>query len=132
MILLIIAYCFGRVNANFLYPLKSEILGFEAYTVYLLAFFGFSTQIISITLSSYLPMKYLKRIPIISLIALIILSIFLAMNSNFFIFILLFLFLGFFTGILYGSALKLVLILNIKKILLNIHPYLKASLVFLF
>lgn len=113
--LLIIAYCLGRVNANFLYPLKSEILGFEAYTVYLLAFFGFSTQIVTITLSSYLPMKYLKRMTVISLIALIIVSIFLAINSNFLIFIFLFLFLGFFTGILYGSSLKLVLALNIKK-----------------
>ncbi|MFX0188459.1 MAG: MFS transporter [Candidatus Hodarchaeota archaeon] len=112
---LIIAYCLGRVNANFLYPLKSEILGFEAYTVYLLAFFGFSTQIISITLSSYLSMKNLKRITVISLIAQIITSIFLAINSNFLLFILLFLFLGFFTGILYGSSLKLVLTLNIKK-----------------
>ena len=114
-LLLIIAYCFARLNANFLYPLKSEILGFEAYTVYLLAFFGFSTQVISITLTSYFSLKFLKRIPIISLIGIIIISILFAVNSNIIIFIVLFLILGFFTGVLYGSCMKLIVALNVKK-----------------
>jgi len=90
-------------------------LGFEAYKVYLLAFFGFSTQIISITLTSYFSLKLLKRIPIISLIAIIIISILFGINTNILIFIVLFLFLGFFTGVLYGSCMKLIIALNVKK-----------------
>lgn len=113
--LCIITYCLARIGVNFLYPLKSEILGFDLYTVYLLSFLGFTTQIISITLTSYLSLKHLKRVPIISLIALIGILILLGINTNFFVFIILFLLAGFFIGTLYGMSLKLFLTLNIKK-----------------
>jgi len=114
-VLCIVAYCLARVSANFLYPLKSEILGFSLYTVYLLSCLGFATQIISITLTSYLSINYLKKIPIISIIALIVILILLGINTNFFIFIALFLFAGFFIGTLYSTSLKLFLTLNIKN-----------------
>ncbi len=113
--LYIISYCLIRGSVNFLYPIKSEILGFDTYTVYLLSFFGLSTQLISITLVSYLSIDHLKKIPIISLFALIIILIFFGLNSNFFIFLLLYLLLGIFSGTLHGASLKLFLALNMKN-----------------
>jgi MFS family permease len=43
-ILLVISFAFAKGSINILYPIKSEIIGFEPYTVYLLASFALSTQ----------------------------------------------------------------------------------------
>ncbi|TFG27211.1 MAG: MFS transporter [Promethearchaeota archaeon] len=111
-VLLVVAFSFQKASLNLLYSIKSEILGFDTYTVYLLAFFSLTTQLFSTSLSSYLSIKTLKRVSIICIIALIIINFLFAINSNFLIFIALFFIMGFFAGIIYSFGLKLSILLN--------------------
>ncbi|MEJ2251132.1 MAG: MFS transporter, partial [Candidatus Lokiarchaeota archaeon] len=72
-VLLTISYCFTRGSINFLYPIKSEVLGFEPYTVYIATFFFAISQTISLTFASLMKLKYFKSIPALSLIMIVIL-----------------------------------------------------------
>ncbi|TFG08961.1 MAG: MFS transporter [Promethearchaeota archaeon] len=114
-ILFIISYGLAKNSTNFLYPLKSEIIGFDSYTVYLLAFFALISQVIATSLASYLNLNTLKKLTVMSLTSLIVINIILGFNYNFFIFIILFFFVGFFAGILYACGLKLSIMLNFEK-----------------
>ena len=113
-ILLVLAFGLAKNSINFSYPIKSEIIGFQTYTVYLLAFLTILTQLISTTFATYLKITVLKKITVMSLVALIIINILLGINYNFFVFILLFLLLGLFAGTLYSFGLKLSILLNIQ------------------
>ena len=113
-ILFVVAFSFQKSSLNLLYSIKSELLGFDTYTVYLLAFFSLTTQLFSTSLSSYLSIKALKRISIVCLIVLIIINFLFAINSNFLIFVALFFIMGFFAGIIYSFGLKLSILLNAK------------------
>ena len=110
--LYIASFCIANGSISFLYPIKSEIIGFETYTVYLLVFFALITQLISSTFTSYLSIRVLKKISSISLIALIIIGVSFGITSSFIIFVLLFFLMGFFTGTLYAYGLKLAIMLN--------------------
>ncbi|MBD3196845.1 MAG: MFS transporter [Candidatus Lokiarchaeota archaeon] len=114
-ILLIISYCITRATINFLYPIKSELLNFEAYSVYIASFFFALSQIISMIIASLMKLKFFKIIPILSLIITVIMVPILGLNTNYWIFLILFFIIGFCTGILYGVSLRLLLMLNIKK-----------------
>lgn len=116
-ILIITGYSISRASIGFLYPIKSEMLGIETYTVYLFIFFLVLTQAIFSTLSSFLSMKWLKCFTLISLgvISLLMLIYGIVVDYNAALFITLFLIIGIFCGILYGSALKLFIELNVKK-----------------
>lgn len=116
-IIIIAGYSILRASIGFLYPIKSEILGIETYTVYLFIFFLVLTQAIFATLSSFLSMKWLKCVTLMSLgiITLLMLIFGIVVDYNAALFIALFLIIGIFCGILYGSALKLFIALNVKK-----------------
>ncbi|MHA1292649.1 MAG: MFS transporter [Promethearchaeota archaeon] len=114
-ILFVAVFGLAKASVGFLYPIKSETLGFETYTAYLLTFFCIVTQLIGTGTATFFSIKNLKRVPIICLFSLIFILIFYGITSDFFVFIILFLFLGYFTGLLYGFSLKLVLILNMKN-----------------
>ena len=110
-----VALMFAQGISTFLYPIKSEILGFEPYTAYILSFCGLTTQTIAnyiINMASFNKIKYasLIALPLISLIVIAF-----AFNTEYIIFILLFLALGFLNGILYASAFKLFITLNMNK-----------------
>jgi len=113
-ILLVASFAFTKASINILYPIKSEIIGFEPYTVYLLASFAIMTQLVSTTFASYLSINSLKKASVISLFSLFIIFILFGINTDFIIFGILYLFLGFFAGILISFGLKLSLLLNVK------------------
>ena len=116
-ILIAASFSISKASIGFLYPIKSEMLGIETYTVYLFTFFLVLTQAIFATLSSFLSMKWLKCVTLISLgfITLLMLIFVIVADYNAALFIALFLIIGIFCGILYGSALKLFIALNVKK-----------------
>lgn len=113
-ILLVTSFAFAKGSINILYPIKSEIIGFELYTVYLLASFALLTQLISTSFASYLSIKSLKKVTVVCLLSLIIIFIFFGITTNFLIFAVLYLLMGFFAGILISFGLKLSLMQNIK------------------
>ncbi|TFF98057.1 MAG: MFS transporter [Promethearchaeota archaeon] len=116
-ILVIAGYSILRGSIGFLYPIKSEMLGIETYTVYLYIFLLVVTQAIFSTLSSFLSMKWLKCLSLISLglITPLMLIFGIVVDYNAALYIAFFLIIGIFCGILYGSALKLFIVLNVKK-----------------
>ena len=113
-ILLVASFAFAKGSINILYPIKSEIIGFELYTVYMLGAFTLITQIISTTFASYLSLNSLKKAAGMCLFSLAIIFILLGINTDFLIFIILYLLLGVFAGILISFGLKLSLMLNVK------------------
>ena len=113
-LLLVASFAFAKGSINILYPIKSEIIGFELYTVYLLGAFTLTTQLVSTTLASYLSLKSLKKAAIVCLFSLSIIFILFGINSDFLVFLILYLLLGFFVGILISFGLKLSLMLNVK------------------
>ena len=113
-ILLVASFAFAKGSLNILYPIKSETIGFEPYTVYLLASFAIMTQLVSTTFASYLSINSLKKASVISLFSLFIIFILFGINTDFIIFGILYLLLGFFAGILISFGLKLSLLLNVK------------------
>ena len=113
-ILLVTSFAFAKGSVNILYPIKSEIIGFELYTVYLLAAFALLTQLISTTFASYLSIKSLKKVVMVCLFSLIIIFIFFGITTDFLIFAILYLLMGFFAGILISFGIKLSLMQNVK------------------
>lgn len=112
--LIIIAYCLTRASINFLYPIKSEFLGFEEYTVYIATFFLALSQVIAMFFASIMKLRYFNKIPPIMIGILVVVIPMIALNQELIIFIILFLFVGACTGVLYGVSLRLFLMLNIK------------------
>ncbi|MBN1215374.1 MAG: MFS transporter [Candidatus Lokiarchaeota archaeon] len=114
-ILLIIIFCFTRGVINIIFPLKSELLDFQIYLIYLANFFLSISQCISMTLISFLSLKSLKKYNTLSIPILGALFLFMGLNSNYIIFIILLIFIGCCIGFIYGMALKLILNLNLKN-----------------
>jgi len=114
-VILIIAFSVSKASVMFLYPIKSETLNFESYTVYLLVFFCILAQLIGTASATYFSIKNLKRIPLVCIISLIIVLMIYGLTTDFSTFFMLFLLLGFFCGLLYGFSLKLTIILNMKE-----------------
>ncbi len=112
--LLIIIYSIVRAAIKFLFPLKSEVLGFDTYTVYLASTFYALAQAIAMVGASSVSIKRFKTIHFIILIPLFIFTPLFGINTNYYFFILLFLITGAITGMLYGISLRLILILNMK------------------
>ncbi|MBD3216160.1 MAG: MFS transporter [Candidatus Lokiarchaeota archaeon] len=114
-VLIIVAYCLTRASVNFLYPIKSELLGFEEYTVYIATFFLALSQVISMFLASLMKLRYFNFVPPIMIGILIIVIPLIALNQDLSIFIILFFVVGSCTGVLYGVTLRMILMLNIKN-----------------
>ncbi|TFG00207.1 MAG: MFS transporter [Promethearchaeota archaeon] len=112
--LLVMLYSLTRGVINFIFPIKSEVLGFDTYTVYIASIFFMLTQSIAIIGASSISLKHLKFFNVVIIIPLFITTLFFGLNTNYLIFIILFLILGSCTGMLFGISLRLVLILNIK------------------
>jgi len=114
-IILLFGYSFAIGSAYFIYPIKSEILGFQPYSAYFLSFFATFTQTISTFKANLWSIKRLKFASLISLILIIFIIMFFGFNENFIGFIMLFIFIGLSAGILYGSAIKFFMVLNLTK-----------------
>ncbi|MHA1916521.1 MAG: MFS transporter [Promethearchaeota archaeon] len=112
-LLLILASSFAAGNGSFLYPIKSEILGFSSSSTYLVNVFAILGQSIALYLASLLVLKKLKLVVPIILFIYSFLFIFFNLNREYPLFIVLFMFSGFFYGFLYGTASKMFLTLNI-------------------
>jgi len=112
--ILIILYSLVRASVKFLFPIKSEVLGFETYTVYGASIFYALAQSIAMIGASTISLRNLKVLHIIILLPILIFTPVFGLNTNYFIFIVLFLIIGACTGMLYGISLRFVLILNMK------------------
>lgn len=112
---IIVAFSVAKAGLGFIYPLKSELLGIDTYTVYLLSFFSFIPQLLTTTYGSMLSVKAIKRLPIVCLISLVVTIILFGFTTSYYVFIVLFLIYGFFSGFLYGIGLKLFIALNLKR-----------------
>lgn len=115
--ILLFSFTVFKAGVNFLYPIKSELLQYETFTVYLLAFFSLIGQMISTALGSLLSTKLIKKLSIISISSCITLMILLANfnHVNFWMLVLIFVLIGLSAGILYGISLRLIISINIKK-----------------
>jgi len=114
-ILLVLSHSISKAGVNFLYPIRSVNLGFDGYTVYLFTFFCLITQLIGTSTATFYSIKNLKRIPLVYITGLIIVLIFYGIATELTVFIILFFLLGFFCGSLYGFALKIFMVLNMKR-----------------
>ncbi len=114
-IIFLFGFSFAIGSANFIYPIKSEILGFQPYSAYLLSFFATFAQTLSTYKTSLWSIKRLKVVSLISIILVSLLILCFGINEIYFGFIILFVIIGFFAGILYGSAIKFFMILNLTK-----------------
>jgi len=114
-LLFILYTSFAAGNGSLLYPIRSELLGFHPSSTYYVNIFAVVTQSIAMYLASLLPLNKLKLVSIIILLVYPFLFIFFIANEIYYLFIILFLFSGFFYGILYGAASKLFITLNVLK-----------------
>jgi len=114
-LLLILALSMASGNSSLLYPVRSEILGFPPSTTYLVNVISTLAQSVSMYIASLLAIKKLKQISMIALLFYSFLFIFFIFTKEFFIFLTLFMLSGFFYGILYGTASKLFMTLNLAK-----------------
>ncbi|MFX0167183.1 MAG: MFS transporter [Candidatus Hodarchaeota archaeon] len=114
-LLFILYISFAAGNGSLLYPIRSELLGFHPSSTYFVNIFGSASQSIATYLVILLPLFKLRIVSAITLIVYPFIFIFFIANENYFLFIILFLFSGFFYGILYGAASKLFITLNVLK-----------------
>ena len=114
-IIFLFGFSFAIGSANFIYPIKSEILGFQPYSAYLLSFFAMFAQTLSTYKASLWSIKRLKVVSLISIILVSLIIICFGINEIYFGFIILFVIIGLLAGILYGSAIKFFMILNLTK-----------------
>jgi len=114
-ILFIFIFSLARASVNLLYPLRSEMLGFGAYSVYLLIFFCIAFQLIGTSLANYVSFKKMKWVSVLCIGLLILVFIGFGRVFQFWIFFLLFIMSGLFNGLLYGFGLKLFINLNMQK-----------------
>jgi len=111
----LLALSFASANVSFLYPIKSEILGFQVFSVYFLGIFSTSMQSLIMYIVGLINVKKLKLISIISVLIYVILVIFFAINKTYYIFLILFIISGTLAGIMYGTASKLFILLNVSR-----------------
>ncbi len=114
-ILILFGFSFANGSAYFIYPIKSEILGFQPYSAYFLSFFAMFAQTLSTYKASLWSIKRLKVASLISIILVSLIIVCFGINEIYFVFIILFVILGLLAGILYGSAIKYFMILNLTK-----------------
>lgn len=114
-IIFLFGFSFAIGSANFIYPIKSEILGFQPYSAYFLSFFATFAKTLSTYRASLWSIKRLKLVSLISIILVSLIIICFGINEIYFGFIILFVIIGLLAGILYGSAIKFFLILNLTK-----------------
>ncbi len=114
-ILILFGFSFANGSAYFIYPIKSEILGFQPYSAYFLSFFAMFAQTLSTYKASLWSIKRLKVVSLISIILVSLIIVCFGINEIYFVFIILFVILGLLAGILYGSAIKYFMILNLTK-----------------
>ncbi|MFW9874712.1 MAG: MFS transporter [Candidatus Thorarchaeota archaeon] len=114
-LLFILYTSFAAGNGSLLYPIRSEILGFHPSSTYLVNIFASASQTLATYLVTLLPLIKLRLVSIITLLAYPSIFIFFIANELYFLYIILFLFSGFFYGILYGAASKLFITLNVLK-----------------
>ena len=114
-VLFLFGFSFSTGSANFIYPIKSEILGFESSIAYFLSFVAMLTQTYSTYKASLWSINRLKGASLISIILVALNIIFFGINNNFYVFIILFATIGLFGGLLYGSAIKFFMVLNLTK-----------------
>ena len=114
-IIILFGFSFAVGSANFIYPIKSEILGFQPYSAYFLSFFATLTQTFSTYQTSQWAPKRLKLTSLVSMILTSLIIITFGINEIFLGFLILFILIGLLAGALYGSALKFFMILNLTK-----------------
>ena len=114
-LLFILGLSFASGNGTLLYPIKSEVLGFQPSSTFLVVVFATITQSLAMYLSNLVALKKLKLLTSLTLLIYALMFIFFIINEFYFIFIVLFMLSGFFYGILYGTASRLFLSLNIIK-----------------
>ncbi len=114
-LLFILYTSFAAGNGSLLYPIRAEILGFHESSTYFVNIFAAISQSIATYLVILLPLIKLKLASTITLLVYPFIFIFFIANEIYFIYIILFLFSGFFYGILYGAASKLFITLNVLK-----------------
>ncbi len=114
-LLFILYTSFAAGNGSLLYPIRSELLGFHPSSTYFVNIFAVASQSIAMYLATLLTLNKLKLLSIITLLVYPFLFIFFIANEIYYLFIILFLFSGFFYGILYGAASKLFITLNVLK-----------------
>ncbi|MHA2390873.1 MAG: MFS transporter [Promethearchaeota archaeon] len=114
-LLLILYTSFASGNGTLLYPIRSEILGFHPSSTYFVNVFATATQTIAMYLSSLLVVRKLKLLSTTILFGYSFLFILFSLNRAFYLFVILFMFSGFFYGFLYGTASKLFITLNVMK-----------------
>jgi len=114
-LLLILAISFASGNGTLLYPIKSDMLGYQPSTTYLVIVFATVTQSLAMYLSSIITIKKLKLFSSLTILAHACTFLFFPISEFYYIFIILFILSGFFYGFLYGTASKLFLTLNIVK-----------------
>ncbi|MFX1374297.1 MAG: MFS transporter [Promethearchaeota archaeon] len=114
-LLFILYISFAAGNGSFLYPIRSELLGFHSSSIYIANIFAVVTQTVTIYFANIWNLNKLKLVSIITLLIYPFLFIFFIVNEIYYIFIILFMFSGTFYGILYGAASKLFITLNVLK-----------------
>ncbi len=114
-IIILFGFSFAIGSANFIYPIKSETLGFQPYSAYFLSFFATLAQTLSTYQTSLWAPKRLKLTSLISIILTSLIIIAFGINEFFLGFIILFVIIGFLAGVLYGSVLKFFMILNLTN-----------------
>jgi hypothetical protein len=112
--LLAILYALVRSSFKFLFPIKSEVLGFDTYTVYTASIFFALSQCLAMFAASSVSLKHLEELQILIILSLLIFTPLFGLNTNYYVFIIIFLIIGCCTGLLYGISLRLVLILNMR------------------
>jgi MFS family permease len=114
-LLFILYTSFAAGNGSLLYPIRSELLGFHPSSTYFANIFASSSQTIAIYLASLYPLNKLKLVSILISLVYPFIFLFFIANEIYYLFIILFIFSGFFYGTLYGAASKLFIILNLAK-----------------
>ncbi|MFX1573646.1 MAG: MFS transporter [Promethearchaeota archaeon] len=114
-LLFILASSFASGNGTLLYPIRSEILGFHPSSTYFVNVFATLSQTLAMYVATLIALNKLKITAAFILIIYSFLFILFNLNEIYPLFIILFMFSGFFYGFLYGAASKLFLTLNIIK-----------------
>jgi len=102
--------CFG-----ILFPIKLDILGYDAFLSYFLSFIRMIVQTIIITAGMTFKIRTLKRLIPITLVLVVINVILFGVFDNLIIYIMVFIFLGFFFGLFYCFPFKMSILKNIEK-----------------
>ncbi|MFX1278433.1 MAG: MFS transporter [Promethearchaeota archaeon] len=126
-LLFILYTSFAAANGSFLYPIRAEFLGFSASSTYITNIFAVITQTLALYFSNLLILSKLKLVSVLTLMIYPFLFIFFLFNKIYYLFIILFMFSGFFYGILYGTASKLFITLNVLKKTSKYSGILEAS-----